>query len=87
MVDREVQQKSMEIWMRDYNRSVITVLYEMGRLYQTLKDWDNSLKKYNEAREIMEKNNMEGSRMYEMLAESIDQIEEICLHTREDEKR
>lgn len=77
MVDREVQQKSMEIWKRDYNRSVITVLYEMGRLYQTLEDWDNSLKKYNEAREIMEKNNMEGSRMYEMLIESINRIEEI----------
>lgn len=77
MVDREVQQKSMEIWKRDYNRSVITVLYEMGHLYQTLKDWDNSLKKYNEAREIMEKNNMEGSRMYEMLIESINRIEEI----------
>lgn len=63
--------------MRDYNRSVITVLYEMGRLYQTLKNWNNSLKKYNEAREIMEKNNMEGSRMYEMLIESISRIEEI----------
>ena len=25
----------------------------MGRLYQTLKDWDNSLKKYNEARDVL----------------------------------
>lgn len=87
MRDREGQEKSMEIWLRDYNRSVITVLYELGCLFQTLEDWDNSLKKYNEARVIMEKHNMEGSRMYEMLIEKMEQTKESCLHAGGGKKR
>lgn len=69
--ERFLEDKEQEL-----RQSIAVVMYEQGRLFQYLERWGESLAKYEEAKEIMEKNDMTDRSVYEALLENVKLVKE-----------
>jgi hypothetical protein len=62
-------------WIRERNEAIAIVENEEGRLFETLGNTEESLKKYKDAKLLLERSNLTGKELYASLTESVGRIE------------
>lgn len=65
----------MRAWVQDRNDAVIAIFFEQGRLYQAMKRPEESLGKYKDVKERMERSNLTDNPMYKVLLENMEAVE------------
>ncbi len=58
-------------WIINRNQCIAIVTYEQGRLLQNQKKWTESIKKYEDAKALMERNYMTDLSIYDALKKNI----------------
>lgn len=71
MVDQDGLTPAMRAWVQDQNDAVIAIFFEQGRLYQAMKRWEESLSKYEDVKQRMERSNLTDNPMYQVLLENM----------------
>lgn len=75
-VDEDGLTEVTRAWVQDRNDAAIAIFFEQGRLYQVLKRWEESLGKYEDVKERMERSNLTDNPMYETLLENMKAVKE-----------
>lgn len=65
----------MRAWVQDRNDAAIAIFFEQGRLYQAMKRPEESLGKYKDVKERMERSNLTDNPMYKVLLENMKAVE------------
>jgi hypothetical protein len=67
--------KETREWLINRNQSIAVVTYEQARLYQNQEKWAQSIKKYKDAKALMERNFMTELSIYEALLKNMELIQ------------
>lgn len=62
-------------WIIDRNQCIAIVTYEQGRLLQNQEKWAESMKKYEDAKALMERNFMTELSVYDALKKNVQLIQ------------
>lgn len=63
-------------WIKERNEAISIVNYEQGRIYQAMERWEESLRKYEDAKKLMERNNLTHENIYSALIENMKLVKE-----------
>lgn len=63
-------------WLIDRNQCIAIVTYEQARVFQNQEKWAESMKKYENAKALMERNFMTELSVYEALQKNMQSIQE-----------
>ena len=67
--------KETREWLINRNQSIAVVTYEQARLFQNQEKWEQSIKKYKDAKALMERNFMTELSIYEALLKNMELIQ------------
>ena len=73
--DEDGLTKETREWLINRNQSIAVVTYEQARLFQNREEWAQSIKKYKDAKALMERNFMTELSIYEALLKNMELIQ------------
>jgi hypothetical protein len=61
-------------WIRERNEAIAIVENEEGKLFETMGRQEESLKKYKDAKQLLERSSLTGKELYASLTESVGRL-------------